>query len=129
MVARTQIAVAALARDGQILLAPSPSIAAVVPRLLGSRRGEQPEQAVVRECLEELGVHVHDPQPVPMPFSDPALDMHAFLITHWEGDPVNAAPEEHDDLRWFQPGELADLKMADPGALASILSAIEAGTR
>ena len=60
-----------------------------------------------------------------MTISDPTLDMHAFLITRWEGEPVNAAPEEHDDLRWFRPSDLADLKMANPTGLPSILSAVQ----
>lgn len=51
-----------------------------------------------------------------MTVDDPTLDMHAFLVTRWEGEPVNAAPEEHDDLRWFQPSDLADLKMAHPAS-------------
>lgn len=51
--------------------------------------------------------------------------MHAFLVTRWEGEPVNAAPEAHDDLRWFRPSDLADLKLADPASLSSILSAIQ----
>ncbi|GAA2153937.1 hypothetical protein GCM10009844_39070 [Nocardioides koreensis] len=59
-----------------------------------------------------------------MTVSDPTLDMHAFLVTRWEGEPVNAAPEEHDDLRWFRPSDLADLKMANPAGLSSILSAV-----
>jgi 8-oxo-dGTP pyrophosphatase MutT (NUDIX family) len=90
--------------------------------------GELPDQAVVRECLEELGVHVHDPQPIPMTASDPTLDMHAFLVTRWEGEPVNAAPEEHVDLRWFRPNDLADLKLAHAASLSSILTAVQAAT-
>lgn len=61
-----------------------------------------------------------------MTVSDPTLDMHAFLVTRWEGEPVNAAPEEHDDLRWFRPSDLADLNMAHPASLPSILSAVKA---
>jgi 8-oxo-dGTP pyrophosphatase MutT (NUDIX family) len=60
--------------------------------------------------------------------SDRTLDMHAFLVTRWEGEPVNAAPEEHDDLRWFRPSDLADLNMADPASLPSILSAVKVAT-
>jgi hypothetical protein len=63
-----------------------------------------------------------------MTVSDPTLDMHGFLVTRWEGKPVNAAPEEHDDLRWFRPGDLADLKMAHPESLSSILSAVQVAT-
>lgn len=54
--------------------------------------------------------------------------MHAFLVTHWEGQPVNAAPEEHDDLRWFRPSDLAGLKMAHPASLSSILNAVKVAT-
>jgi 8-oxo-dGTP diphosphatase len=43
-----------------------------------------------------------------MTVSDPTLDMRAFPVTRWEVEPVNAAPEEHDDLRWFRPSDLAD---------------------
>ena len=86
--------------------------------------GESARDAVVRECFEELGVTIRDPRAIPMTFDDPTLDVHAFLVTRWEGEPVNAAPEEHDDLRWFRPTELAELNLADPAALASIQSAV-----
>jgi 8-oxo-dGTP diphosphatase len=129
MVARTPIAIAALVRDGLVLLAhrhPSREWYPDCWDLVGGHveRGELPHQAVSRECLEELGVRVHDPRPIPMTVSDPALDMHAFLITRWEGEPVNAAPEEHDDLRWFAPSDLADLRLAHAGCMTSILSAL-----
>jgi 8-oxo-dGTP diphosphatase len=133
MAARTQIAVAALVRDGLVLLAHRHPLRPVYPDcwdLVGGHveSGELPHQAVSRECLEELGVHVHDPMPFPMTFGDPTVDMHAFLVTRWEGEPVNAAPEEHDDLRWFQPGDLADLKMANPAGRSSILTAVQVAT-
>jgi 8-oxo-dGTP diphosphatase len=133
MVARIPIAVAALVRDGLVLLAhrhPSRRWYPDCWDLVGGHvePDESPRQAVSRECLEELAVHIHDPLPVPMPFSDPTLDMHAFLVTRWDGEPVNAAPEEHDDLRWFQPSDLADLKLADPASLSGILSAIKVAT-
>ena len=133
MVARIPIAVAALVRDGLVLLAhrhPSRRWYPDCWDLVGGHvePGELPHQAVSRECLEEIGVHIHDPLPVPMALSEPTLDMHAFLVTCWDGEPVNAAPEEHDDLRWFRPGDLADLKLADPASLSSILSAIKVAT-
>ena len=87
--------------------------------------GELPHQAVTRECLEELDVRVHDPLPFPMTVGDPTLDVHAFLVTQWDGEPVNAAPEEHDGLRWFWPSELAQLTLAHPGCLSSSLSATD----
>lgn len=131
--ARVPIAVAALVRDGRVLLAHRHPAREWYPDcwdLVGGHiePGEQPEQAVVRECLEELGVRVVDPRPFPMAFDDPTLEMHAFLITRWAGEPANLAPHEHDDLRWFAPGELAGLTLADPGALPDILRAV-GGTR
>ena len=63
-----------------------------------------------------------------MTVSDPTLDVHAFLVTRWEGEPVNAAPEEHDDLRWFRPSDLADLTMAHPASRSSIARAVQVAT-
>jgi 8-oxo-dGTP diphosphatase len=131
MVAKTPIAVAALVRNGLVLLVhrhPSRRWYPDCWDLVGGHveSGELPHQAVSRECLEELCVHVYDPRPIPMTVSDPSLDMHAFLITRWAGEPVNAAPEEHDDLRWFRPSDLPDLEIAHPASLSSILSAVQA---
>ncbi len=133
MVAQVPISVAALVRDGLVLLVhrhPSRRWYPDCWDLVGGHveSGELPHQAVSRECLEELGVQVHDPLPIPMTVTDPTLDMHAFLVTRWEGEPVNAAPEEHDDLRWFRPRDLAALKMADAASLSSILSAVQVAT-
>ncbi len=129
MAARIPIAVAALVRDGLVLLVhrhPSRRWYPDCWDLVGGHveSGEPSHEAVSRECLEELGVHVHDPLPIPMTVQDPTLDMHAFLVTRWDGEPVNAAPEEHDDLRWFRPSELADLKLANPAGLSNILSGV-----
>jgi 8-oxo-dGTP pyrophosphatase MutT (NUDIX family) len=125
------IAVAALVRDGLVLLGhrhPSRRWYPDCWDLVGGHvePGELPREAVRRECLEELGVHVRDPQPIPMRVGDPTFDMHAFVVTRWDGDPVNAAPEEHDDLRWFPLSGLADLKMAHPTVLPTIHSAVRA---
>lgn len=133
MVARTSIAVAALVRDGLVLLVhrhPSRRRYPDCWDLVGGHveADEPPHQAVRRECLEELGVHVHDALPIPMTVSDPTLAMHAFLVTRWEGEPVNAAPEEHDDLRWFPPGDLSHVKMAHPAGLPSLLNAVRVAT-
>jgi 8-oxo-dGTP pyrophosphatase MutT (NUDIX family) len=133
MVARISISVAALVRDGLVLLGhrhPSRRWYPDCWDLVGGHveSGELPDQAVGRECLEELGVRIHDPVPIPLTISDPALDMYAFLVTRWEGEPVNAAPEELDDLRWFLPSDLADLKLAHPTSLPSILTAVQVAT-
>jgi 8-oxo-dGTP diphosphatase len=133
MVAQIPIAVAALVRDGLVLMVHRHPLRRWYPDcwdLVGGHvdSAESPHQAVSRECLEELGIYVHDPLPIAMTVSDPTLDMHAFLVTRWEGEPVNAAPEEHDDLRWFGPSDLADLKIAHPASLPSIVSAVQGAT-
>jgi 8-oxo-dGTP diphosphatase len=133
MVVKIPIAVAALVRDGLVLLVhrhPSRRWYPDCWDLVGGHvdPGELPHLAVSRECHEEIGVHIHNPLPIPMPVSDPTLDVHAFVVTRWEGEPVNNAPEEHDDLRWFRPSDLADLKLAHPASLSSILSAVQVAT-
>lgn len=133
MTTRTSIAVAALVRDGLVLLVhrhPSRRWYPDCWDLVGGHveEGELPHEAVRRECLEELGVGVHGPRPIPMSISDATLDLHAFLVTRWDGEPVNAAPDEHDDLRWFRPGDLAGLTLAHPTGLPSLLSAVRAAT-
>lgn len=131
MAARIPIAVAALVRDGLVLLVHRHPARPAYPDcwdLVGGHvePGESPRRAVVRECLEELGVHVHDPAPFPITIDDPALELHAFLVTSWDGEPVNAASDEHDDLRWFRLDDLAGLVLANPAGLPSILGAVRA---
>ena len=129
MLARTPIAVAALVREGRILLAHRHPLRRWYPDcwdLVGGHvePGESPEAAVRRECHEELAVDIDDPVPFDLGFDDPSLQMHAFLVTRWTGDPVNAAPGEHDDLRWFRPDEVSRLTLADPASLPGIVRAV-----
>jgi 8-oxo-dGTP diphosphatase len=125
-----RLALALLVRDGLVLLVHRTASRARYPDrwdLVGGHveLGESPLEAIARECLEEIGVRVRDPQLIPVAVSDPLLDVHAFLVSHWEGEPVNAAPEEHDHLRWFRPDELAELTLAHPTMLTGILSAVQ----
>lgn len=130
--ARTRIAVAALVHDGLVLLGhrhPSRRWYPDCWDLVGGHvyGGESPHRAVVRECLEELGVHIIDPSPIPMSVDDPHLEMDGFLVTRWEGEVVNAAPDEHDELRWCAAGDLAGLALAHPEILPIILGALQGG--
>lgn len=127
------IATAALIREGRVLMAHRHPKRRWYPDcwdLVGGHiePGESPEQAVIRECGEELGIRIFDPRPFPMAFTDPGIEMHAFVVEHWEGEPVNAAPGEHDQLRWFEPAELAHLKLADAASLPDILEAARAAS-
>lgn len=53
-------------------------------------------------------------QRIPVDLADPNLKAHAFLVTRWHGEPVNSAPQEHDDLRWFGIQDLRGLALAHP---------------
>ncbi|MBO1756916.1 NUDIX hydrolase [Allobranchiibius sp. CTAmp26] len=124
------IATAALVQDGRVLMVHRHPQRQAYPGSWGLpgghlEPGELSRDAVSRECFEEIGVHVHDPVPIPMVLADTNLDMHAFLVTHWTGTPTNAAPHEHDDLRWFSASELPQLKLAHPESLPNILIAIQ----
>jgi 8-oxo-dGTP pyrophosphatase MutT (NUDIX family) len=63
-----------------------------------------------------------------MTVTDRNLEMHSFLVTRWKAEPFNAAPEEHDDIRWFLPSELAALTLAHPECLPDILNTIRFAT-
>lgn len=60
-----------------------------------------------------------------MAFTDPTIEMHAFVVSRWDGEPVNAAPDEHDHLGWFEPAELAGITLADPASLPDIVRMIQ----
>ena len=86
--------------------------------------GETPADAIRRECHEELGIDIEEPHPVPMTIDDPLIEMHTFVVTRWRGNLSNAAPDEHDDLRWYAATDLAELALADPAGLPDLLAAI-----
>ena len=113
------IALAALVRDGKVLLAHRHPQRRWFPNcwdLIGGHiePGESPEQAMRRECREEIGVDPIDGRSVEIQLGDPSLAPHAFLVTRWRGTPVNAAPEEHDALAWFDLADLPALTLAHP---------------
>lgn len=125
----THIAAALLVRDGRALLAHRHPARRWYPDcwdLVGGHveDGESAEQAVRRECLEELGVRIHDPRPIHLSVPDPSLTMHAFVVTRWDGEPANTAPEEHDRLAWFGPDEISGLHLAHPAGLDELVAAV-----
>ncbi len=73
--------------------------------------GESELDALARELREELGVHIatgsasHLCRMAAGPAEAPAL-LSAWLVLDWEGTPANVAPEEHDDIRWFDVDDL-----------------------
>lgn len=117
--AGVEIAIAALISDSRVFLAHRHPERRWYPDcwdLVGGHveRGEDPHDAVRRECREEIAVDISELQPVGVDIDAPHLRAHAFRVTRWTGVPVNAAPEEHDALGWFTTDEIAGLKLAHP---------------
>ena len=126
-----RVAAAVFRREGRVLLChrrPSRQWYADCWDLPGGHLepGETGEDAVVRECAEELGVRVRDLRRHEASLDLPGVDLHLFVVETWDGEVVNAAPEEHDDLGWFTAEELPALVLADARYL-TVLPALLAG--
>lgn len=111
-----QVVVGALVREGRVLLVHRRPDKHAYPDLWdlpgGLREpGESELEALSRELHEELGVQIATDSVSPLcrlplgPAGEPAV-MSAWLVRVWEGTPQNVAPEEHDDLAWFDLGDL-----------------------
>jgi mutator protein MutT len=77
--------------------------------------GESDRQALVRELREELRVEVVDSAQVAeltVGDGDAGLRLTVHRVDRWDGDPVNGAPDEHDELRWCAAGDLPGLGLA-----------------
>jgi 8-oxo-dGTP diphosphatase len=49
--------------------------------------------------------------------------MQIWLVDRWTGTPVNAAPDEHDVVAWFETSDLDSLRLAHESYL-SMLTAV-----
>jgi len=75
--------------------------------------GETPEDTVIRELDEELGVKVTKPCLAPLTFtSHNYLEFHIllplFVCRRWEGTPV---PREAQEIKWVRANRLRDFPM------------------
>lgn len=87
--------------------------------------GESDRDAIVRELNEELGIIVaRDDADVIARLSGSHFDVRVFKVSSWLGVPVNRATEEHDDLGWFDVGQVADLDLADADLAKVIMGAL-----
>lgn len=112
------VAAALVDPEGRVLIAQRPpgKMMAGLWEFPGGKieSGETPEQALIRELQEELGILVKEPCLAPFTFashaySDFHLLMPLYLCRRWEGTPV---PREHVAIKWVRPRDL----IADPGA-------------
>jgi 8-oxo-dGTP diphosphatase len=76
---------------------------------------ETPEQAVIRELKEELGIDISAACLAPFAFASHAYEafhllMPLFLCRRWGGTPRGA---EGQSLAWVRPARLADYPMPD----------------
>lgn len=73
--------------------------------------GETELAALTREIHEELGVQISAASVVHLCRVEAGrareqLRLSAWLVHEWQGTPTNVAPNEHDEIRWFQLEEL-----------------------
>ncbi|WP_395294536.1 NUDIX domain-containing protein [Kitasatospora hibisci] len=74
--------------------------------------GETEPQALERELLEELGVRARALQRLPGAWLvRPGLELRLWAAELISGEPRPL--EDHDELRWLGPGELADVDWID----------------
>ncbi|MEX0859441.1 MAG: (deoxy)nucleoside triphosphate pyrophosphohydrolase [Cucumibacter sp.] len=75
--------------------------------------GETPEQAVIRELLEELAITTKEACLAPLTFTSFAYEkfhllMPLFVCRRWQGEPRLM---EHAAIKWVRPRRLRDFPM------------------
>lgn len=86
--------------------------------------GETPEQALVRECREELGIEVCETCISPLTFASHAYDdfhllMPLYICRNWEGE---ISPQEGQQIAWVRANRLQHYPM--PPADVPLLPAL-----
>jgi 8-oxo-dGTP diphosphatase len=92
--------------------------------------GEAPGAALVRELREELEVSIPEPKSDCLArVRTGEIDMRVWLVTEWTGTAINGAPEEHDELGWFEESEALTLKLAHESYAAMFADAFSRASR
>ena len=108
----TRCVAGALIRNGKILLARRSPQRQFYPDVWdffgGHIEGEESaEDALRREVLEELQVEIESFRALGTIY-DPveSAEITVFTVSEWKGEPVNAAPDEHSEISWFEAERL-----------------------
>ena len=110
-------AAALLDSDGRVLIAERPPGKAMAGlwEFPGGKieTGESPEDALVRELREELGIAVKPPCLAPFTFASHTYDafhllMPLYVCRRWDGTP---RPKEHAAIKWVRPRDMAAYPM------------------
>jgi 8-oxo-dGTP diphosphatase len=103
--------------DGRVLLAERPagkSMAGLWEFPGGKfEAGERPEETLIRELKEELGIDVREPCLAPLTFASHAypdfhLLMPLYVCRRWEG---TVTAKEGQQLKWVRPNKLREYPM------------------
>ena len=110
-------AVALVDADGRVLLARRPPGKAMAGlwEFPGGKigKGETPEQALIRELREELGIDTEQSCLAPLAFASHGYDdfhllMPLYVCRVWSG---MVTPREGQELRWVRPARLREFPM------------------
>lgn len=123
------VACALIDADGRVLIAQRPEGKAMAGlwEFPGGKleAPESPEQALIRELGEELGITVKEPCLAPLTFASHAyaqfhLLMPLYVCRRWEG---TVTPREGQALKWVRPSQLRDYPMppADEPLIAHLI--------
>ena len=111
------VAVALVDADGRVLVSERPAgkQLAGLWEFPGGKvePGERPEETLIRELAEELGITVEEPCLAPLTFASHAypdfhLLMPLYVCRRWKGTPRSM---EGQALKWVHPKALRDLAM------------------
>jgi 8-oxo-dGTP diphosphatase len=103
--------------DGRVLIAQRPQGKAMAGlwEFPGGKveDGERPEETLIRELKEELGIDVSEPCLAPLTFAshsypDFHLLMPLYVCRRWEG---TVTAQEGQQLKWAKPNRLRDYPM------------------
>ncbi len=116
--------------DGRVLIAERPAgkMMTGLWEFPGGKveQGERPEETLIRELKEELGITVGEPCLAPLTFAshgypDFHLLMPLFVCRRWDG---MVSAQERQRLAWVKPNRLRDYKMppADEPLVAHLMA-------